>query len=104
MDYKVDVVNDGRAAVAAWQTGNHDLILMDCQMPILDGYEATRQIRRLEGRAAHIPIVALTAHAMKGADQPCFAAGMDGYLTKPIHRETLEATLRRFIGEDSVLK
>lgn len=104
MDYKVDVVNDGRAAIAAWQTGNHDLILMDCQMPVLDGYEATRQIRRLEGRAAHIPIVALTAHAMKGADEPCFAAGMDGYLTKPIHRETLEATLRRFIGESSVLK
>jgi CheY-like chemotaxis protein len=100
MNYKVHVVNDGSAAIAAWQTGNHDLILMDCQMPVLDGYEATRQIRRLEGSSAHIPIVALTAHAMKGADEPCFAAGMDGYLTKPIHRETLEATLRRFINED----
>jgi signal transduction histidine kinase/CheY-like chemotaxis protein len=99
MDYQVDVVNDGRAAIAAWRSGNHDLILMDCQMPILDGYEATRQIRRLEGSGAHIPIVALTAHAMKGADEPCFAAGMDGYLTKPIHRETLEATLRRFIAD-----
>lgn len=99
MDYDVDVVNDGRAAIDAWQTGNYDLILMDCQMPVLDGYEATRQIRRLEDPAARIPIVALTAHAMKGADEPCFAAGMDGYLTKPIHRETLAATLRRFTGE-----
>src|SRR5687767_10000026 len=65
LDYRVDVVADGKTAVAAWQTGRYNLILMDCQMPELDGYEATREIRRLENGAQHIPIVALTAHAMK---------------------------------------
>jgi len=106
LDYRVDVVADGKAAVAAWQTGNYDLILMDCQMPELDGYEATREIRRLEnGRAGNdgrrIPIVALTAHAMKGADEQCTAAGMDGYLSKPIDRVLLETTLAGFLGEST---
>jgi signal transduction histidine kinase/DNA-binding response OmpR family regulator len=98
MEYSVDAVSDGQAAVAAWQSGRYDLILMDCQMPVLDGYEATREIRRLENGSSRIPIVALTAHAMKGADEPCFAAGMDGYLTKPIERAELEATLVRALN------
>jgi signal transduction histidine kinase/DNA-binding response OmpR family regulator len=95
MGYQVDVVTDGRAAVSAWQTQRYDLILMDCQMPILDGYEATREIRQREGSGRRIPIVALTAHAMKGADDTCTAAGMDDYLTKPIDREHLRTTLLR---------
>jgi len=103
LDYRVDVVGNGTAAIAAWQTGRYDLILMDCQMPELDGYEATREIRRLENGARPIPIVALTAHAMKGADQECIAAGMDGYLSKPINREELEATLSHFLREDIAL-
>jgi CheY-like chemotaxis protein len=93
LDYRVHVVADGQAAVAAWQTGNFNLILMDCQMPTLDGYEATREIRRLEKGNCHIPIVALTAHAMKGDEERCRAAGMDGYLAKPIDRAKLGSCL-----------
>ncbi len=106
LDYRVDVVPNGRAAVSAWQAGCYDLILMDCQMPELDGYEATREIRRLEqGRpengAPRIPIIALTAHAMKGADQKCLDAGMDAYLTKPINRDDLGATIARFLSDNA---
>ncbi len=97
LECRVDVVSDGKAAVAAWQTGRYDLILMDCQMPELDGYEATREIRRLENGKKRIPIVALTAHAMKGADEECFAAGMDGYLSKPIDRDELDTMIARFM-------
>jgi signal transduction histidine kinase/DNA-binding response OmpR family regulator/HPt (histidine-containing phosphotransfer) domain-containing protein len=97
LDYRVDVVADGLAAVAAWQTGKFDLIIMDCQMPQMDGYEATREIRRLEEGKRHIPIVALTAHAMKGDAQKCRAAGMDDYLSKPIDRVKLDACLDRLL-------
>jgi CheY-like chemotaxis protein len=98
LGYRVDIVGDGNAAVAAWQTGRYDLILMDCQMPELDGYAATREIRRLQAGARHTPIIALTAHAMKGAAAECTSAGMDDYLSKPIDRERLEACLERFLG------
>jgi two-component system sensor histidine kinase/response regulator len=98
LGYRVDVAVDGRAAVDGWKSGRYDLILMDCQMPVLDGYEATREIRRLEAGNSHIPIVALTAHAMKGADLQCTAAGMDDYLTKPIDRSQLEACLDRHLS------
>jgi CheY-like chemotaxis protein len=101
LGYRVDIASNGRAAVDGWQTGRYDLILMDCQMPVLDGYEATREIRSLEQQhpeGKHIPIVALTAHAMKGADQQCQDAGMDAYLSKPIDRAQLEACLEKFLG------
>jgi two-component system, sensor histidine kinase and response regulator len=97
LDYRVDVVADGLAAVAAWQSGKFDLIIMDCQMPQMDGYAATREIRRLEAGQRHIPIVALTAHAMKGDEQKCRAAGMDDYLSKPINRAKLDACLERLL-------
>jgi PAS domain S-box-containing protein len=97
LDYRVEVVADGRAAVAAWQAGTFDLILMDCQMPEMDGYAATREIRKLEDATRHIPIVALTAHAMKGDEEKCRAAGMDDYLTKPIDRIKLDACLNRML-------
>jgi two-component system sensor histidine kinase/response regulator len=99
LDYRVDVAADGQAAVNAWQTGRYDLILMDCQMPELDGYEASREIRHREGDGQHIPIIALTAHAMKGAEEECLAAGMDAYLTKPIDRDELDTLLARFLPE-----
>jgi signal transduction histidine kinase/CheY-like chemotaxis protein len=104
LQYRVDVVADGLAAVAAWQTGKFDLIIMDCQMPQMDGYEATREIRRFEAGKRHIPIVALTAHAMTGDEAKCRAAGMDDYLSKPIDRSKLEACLERLlIGSGSTL-
>jgi len=101
LDYRVDVVADGLTAVAAWQTGKFDLIIMDCQMPQMDGYAATREIRRLEAGQRHIPIVALTAHAMKGDEQKCRAAGMDDYLSKPIDRVKLDLCLERLLPNTS---
>jgi PAS domain S-box-containing protein len=95
MGFIVDVVSDGHEAVAAWARGGYDAILMDCQMPGMDGYAATREIRRQEGNDARIPIIALTAHAIKGADEECYAAGMDHYVTKPIDRDELRQCLER---------
>jgi len=97
----VTVVNNGREAVTAWTAGHYDLILMDCQMPELDGYEATREIRRAEGidPTNSIPIIALTAHAMKGDDEKCRAAGMTDYLTKPLDRTKLQSCLERHLGK-----
>jgi CheY-like chemotaxis protein len=100
LGFHVDAVKNGREAVTAWQTGRYDLILMDCQMPELDGYEATREIRHRERGAQHIPIVALTAHAMKDDDLKCKAAGMDDHLTKPIDRERLRLCLDHYLGAD----
>jgi signal transduction histidine kinase/CheY-like chemotaxis protein len=96
MGYRVDVVNDGRQAVDAWKGGRYDLVVMDCQMPELNGYEAAMEIRRQEADSpdkGHTPIIALTAHAMPGAERECKAAGMDAYLPKPIDRARLESYL-----------
>ena len=101
MGYDVDVVKDGREAVDAWETGFYDVILMDCEMPQLDGYGATREIRRRENGKTRIPIIALTAHAIKGADQECYAAGMDDYVTKPIDRERLRRSLERALAGEA---
>jgi CheY-like chemotaxis protein len=101
LGYRVDVAVDGQAAVDAWATGRYDLILMDCQMPVMDGYEASRQIRARETSGKRIPIVALTAHAMKGADATCVAAGMDDYLSKPIDRAQLNACLERWLSPET---
>jgi two-component system, sensor histidine kinase len=98
LGYQVDTAVDGREAVEAWRHGKHALILMDCQMPVLDGYAATREIRGKELPGQHIPIVALTAHAMKDDDLKCKQAGMDDYLTKPIVRQLLSDCLERFLG------
>jgi signal transduction histidine kinase/chemotaxis response regulator CheB len=103
LGYRVDAVRNGREAVTAWETGRYDLILMDCQMPVLDGYEAAREIRSRESGGRHIPIVALTAHAMKDDDLKCKAAGMDDYITKPVDRELLDSCLERYLRGDPVL-
>ncbi len=97
MGYVVDIVNNGAEAVAAWQTGRYSVILMDCQMPVMDGYQATREIRRREAGAAHIPVIALTAHAMMGAEKQCRDAGMDDYLTKPLDRGRVTDTISRYL-------
>jgi signal transduction histidine kinase/CheY-like chemotaxis protein len=104
LGYEVHAVANGQDAVAAWQSGRYDLILMDCQMPVLDGYEATREIRALEAGTRRIPIVALTAHAMKDDDAKCMAAGMDHHLTKPLDRERLQACLDQIFDVDRGVK
>jgi signal transduction histidine kinase/CheY-like chemotaxis protein len=96
LGYEVHAVPNGQEAVTAWRDGRYDLILMDCQMPVLDGYEATREIRILEAGKGRIPIIALTAHAMKDDDAKCIAAGMDHHLTKPLDREKLQACLDQY--------
>jgi two-component system, sensor histidine kinase and response regulator len=87
---------DGGAAVEKWRAGQFDLILMDCQMPVLDGYAATRMIRSMENDGSRIPIIALTADAVNGAEEVCLQAGMDAYLTKPIDRSAVASMLARF--------
>jgi len=88
----VEVADDGAKALDAWEHSNFDLILMDVQMPVMDGMEATAAIRHAEHATInHIPIIAMTAHAMAGDRQRFLNAGMDGYVSKPIHvRELLE--------------
>ena len=93
LGYVVDVARNGREGVDAWASGYYDLILMDCQMPVLDGYAATREIRARERAARRIPIVALTANTMKDDDLKCKAAGMDDHLSKPLDRERLAKCL-----------
>ncbi len=88
--HRADVAENGLIAVNKWQSGDYDLILMDVDMPELNGYAATKKIREEESLSGkHIPIVGLTAHAMSGAREECLAAGMDGYLAKPIDTEAL---------------
>jgi CheY-like chemotaxis protein len=88
--HAVVVVGNGREALLALQKASFDLVLMDVQMPEMDGLEATRAIREMEGLTKmHVPIIALTAHAMKGDRDRCLDAGMDAYLSKPIHAPDL---------------
>jgi PAS domain S-box-containing protein len=98
MGYRVEVVGTGAQAVAAVRQGGYDLVLMDCQMPELDGYEATAEIRRGEGPARMVPIIAMTANAMQGERERCLAAGMNDYVTKPIDRKRLAETLQRWLA------
>jgi signal transduction histidine kinase/CheY-like chemotaxis protein len=90
---RVDVAANGEEATAMVALAPYDIVLMDCQMPIVDGYEATTSIRALGGPGAAIPIVAVTAHAMQGDRERCLAAGMDGYLSKPIQPDALRQAL-----------
>ena len=100
-----DVAANGQEAVEMSSANHYDLILMDCQMPELDGYEATRAIRQHErsgSGAARIPIVALTAHAMTGDREKCLAAGMDGHLGKPFTKHQLEEILKRWLPKPAL--
>jgi len=101
---KVDMVDNGQDAVAAYEKNLYDLIFMDCQMPIMDGYEATRTIRALEEKSGvpRTPILALTAHAMKGDRQHCLAVGMDDHLTKPFTEQQLYTVLQTWLESDRV--
>ncbi len=97
LGFEVDVAGDGLAALRAVGSHPYEAILMDCQMAIMDGFEATRRIRLLKTESARIPILAMTAHAMVGDREACIAAGMDEYLTKPIQLKVLQDALARWV-------
>jgi CheY-like chemotaxis protein len=98
--YSVTVVPDGQAAVEAFQLGSFELVLMDIQMPGMDGFQATAAIREREKLSGgRIPIVAMTAHALVGDQERCLASGMDGYVSKPFRTSELFATLERMLSD-----
>jgi signal transduction histidine kinase/ActR/RegA family two-component response regulator len=94
--HTVDTANDGAAAVEAVRRNRYDVVLMDVQMPVMDGYEATAQIRTLTGDAHSVPIVAMTANAMEDEVRHCLAAGMNGHLAKPFEKSDLLRTVARW--------
>ncbi|MGZ8228538.1 MAG: ATP-binding protein [Burkholderiales bacterium] len=106
LGFAVDVTGDGRGGVEAALSGRYALVLMDCQMPEMDGFQATAAIRAHESApqetgspaSARLPIIALTANAMKGDRERCLAAGMDDYLPKPFRKDELEAVLTKWLG------
>lgn len=95
-----ECVGNGLEAVEAARDGAYDLILMDCEMPKMDGLDATREIRRIAGKVGQIPVVALTASAMISDRQRCEEAGMDAHLSKPVRRDELEEVLQRWLLRD----
>ena len=98
--HAVTVVSDGRAAVAAYATGSFDAVLMDVQMPEMDGFDATVAIRQRERMTGcHVLIIAMTAHAMQGDEARCLEAGMDTYLAKPINLDKLIEALNRVVPD-----
>lgn len=96
LGYQADVVGNGLDAVAALDSVPYDVVLMDCQMPKMDGYEATGRIRSME-QDKHTPIIALTAHTMKGDREKCLQAGMDDYLNKPFNAQALAAVIDKWL-------
>jgi CheY-like chemotaxis protein/HPt (histidine-containing phosphotransfer) domain-containing protein len=101
--HQVTIVNNGQDAVNACGSDSPDVVLMDVQMPLMDGIEATRQIRRGEEKTGrHVPIVAMTAHAMKGDRERCLDAGMDQYVSKPLRAHQLFEAMAAALGQATV--
>ncbi len=98
LGYRADVAGNGFEAVRTLSRVRYDAVLMDCQMPEMDGYEATRQVRRREVDGHHTPIIAMTASAMSGDRERCIAAGMDDYISKPVKLHVVAAILERWLG------
>jgi CheY-like chemotaxis protein len=105
LGYEADVVGNGRDLVEAVRNGDYDLVFMDCQMPEMDGFEATRKIREREARtnAPRIPIIAMTAGAVMGDREACLAEGMDDYISKPVRSENLRSVLSLALSKTRTL-
>lgn len=101
LGYAVDWVRDGVEALESLEQHHYDVVLMDCKMPRMDGYQTTRAIRQLPGEASGVPVIALTANNLEGDDLRCFVAGMDDYLAKPVHVGQLEDRLRHWVEESA---
>jgi len=99
MGYTTDVAENGEVALQKIAAGHYQLILMDCQMPVKDGYETTRALRKWDNHLSQLPVVAMTANAMKGDDQKCYDAGMDDYLTKPINATLLAEKIQFYVDK-----
>src|SRR4029453_16525999 len=102
LGYAVDIVDDGAQAVAATLTGNYAAILMDCHMPVMDGFEATKTIRSRDSKTVRIPIIAMTAGALNEDRERCFAAGMDDYISKPVDLDKLRDILARWVPQEQL--
>jgi len=99
---RVDLAENGKEALAKAQTNQYDVIFMDCQMPEMDGYDATAAIRNLEGKAGTVPIIAMTAHAMPGDREKCLDAGMDDYISKPVKQDKIQMVLDHWLSSNRV--
>lgn len=100
LGYQADAVDNGQLAIDALGRQTYDLVLMDCQMPVMDGYEATTAIRQKEtDTGRHIPIIAVTAHVMQGDREKCLKAGMDDYIPKPVNAGLLKTTLEKWLAK-----
>jgi len=101
-DFEVDVAEDGIIGVEMWEKGDYDVVLMDVQMPRMNGFEATYTIREKErARGGHTPIVAVTAYALHKDKEECLAAGMDAYMSKPIDFKKCIAMIHTMVGQQN---
>ena len=102
LGYRTDIATDGAEALQALSSNDYQLILMDCKMPVMDGFEAVNTIRNSAEAWKRIPVIAITANALSGERERCMNAGMDEYLSKPVKMEDLGKMLERFISDDAM--